>query len=167
MYLKDIKPGQKIRVVYYTGNGNTGVDGVFGEVQGNFCILHNNIRVAEYSPNISSPNLDYQYAMIINGPTLDHAKANDKRLISIQVILPDILMKKDATGTSFRRIYKEEKDLLYLGTIQKDIELCYTPSPMISIVDKAYAESKGWTYYHPEPSAEEKLQRKKPTVPTQ
>lgn len=166
MLLQDIKPRQKITLTYLTGSGNTIVEGVFsGSTPDGYYFCHNNSRVAEYANTGIQPIFpDFTFHFYLPGIWLTDVKGGDKRILDIKVITPGILIKKDASGTIFRRIYKNEKNLLYLGTIQKDIESCYLPSPMISIVDSEYAEAKGWTFYEPSPSAEEKLQKKSKNV---
>lgn len=165
MLLHEIKQGQKITLTYLTSSGNTVVDGVFsGFTPEGYYFCHNNTRIADFSNN-SIPQLlpNYNFHFYLPGTYLTDVKQTDKRVLDIRVLLPNILMKKDPSGTIFRRIYKKEKDLLYLGTIQKDIEACFIPSPMISIVDAEYAESKGWVFHETTQSAEERLQKKRPS----
>jgi len=70
-----------------------------------------------------------------------------------------ILVKHGSNGILFRRIYKKDYPMIYLGTIQKDIEDCKKPSPVITIMDMDYLKEIGWKEYENEPSAEEKVQR--------
>jgi hypothetical protein len=68
-----------------------------------------------------------------------------------------VLFKKTGSGILFRRVYRQDDELVFVGTIQKDIEDCKKPSASVSVMDPEYLEQSGWKPYVKEPSAEEKL----------
>lgn len=78
-------------------------------------------------------------------------------IISFKIVEDELLVKKDATGFLFRKIYETNKTLIYLGAIRKDPEQAKLPSAMVTIHDKEYIISKGWETYKEEPSAEERV----------
>lgn len=70
-----------------------------------------------------------------------------------------ILVRRSNSGVSFRKIYKKDGELIYVGTIHKDIEDCNEPSSSVSVMDVQYLNKAGWVSHEKEPSAEEKLAR--------
>lgn len=61
-------------------------------------------------------------------------------------------------GNHFRRIYKQEGDLIFLGPICKDLEACKNPAAIITVMDYQYMVSKGWEKYEEKPSAERRAE---------
>lgn len=70
-----------------------------------------------------------------------------------------VYYRQTSSGHIFRRIYKMDGNLVFLGTVQKDIEDCKKPSSQVTPMDTDYVLALGWKLYEKEPSAEEKLKK--------
>lgn len=68
-----------------------------------------------------------------------------------------IYFKQTDSGLKFRKVYKKDGEMIFVGPVVKDIEDCNNPAAVITIIDIKYIESTGWTPYEKEKSAEERL----------
>lgn len=57
----------------------------------------------------------------------------------------------------FRKVYRHEDNLIFVGPVKKDIEECRKPAAVVTVLDWEYLKNTGWEYYEDEPTAEDKL----------
>lgn len=140
------------------------VEGII-EVHGSHYILVSNFQHfhnIDYIP----VNITYKYALdlgAINNAAI--SRTTIPSFIGVRLLKEELLVKNDVSGTLFRKIYKIDGNLIFLGSIKKDPDSAKSPSGLINIFDLEHMTSKGWIFYKEEISAEEKANkeaRKKP-----
>lgn len=138
------------------------VPGLSSQYEGRISVIGSKVFVCHNGPsNYHGVNLNakdkfgYLYAYQIP-PDTDRIVA-DGLFNSFQIEEYSLLYKKDPAGNLFRRIYKIEDPLIYLGPICKDPDKAMSPSAHITISDYNYLQEKKWERYQKEISAEEKV----------
>lgn len=124
------------------------------------CLIHNIIHYnTSYNKNPTLNPTDYPYSIIIGGKVLNSRSLSGFRGVEI-LSIPVLVNPTSPKGTLFRRIYKIERELIFLGPVKKTIEECLEPSPNINVHDYDYLRLIGWEELKREQTPEEKLKKK-------
>lgn len=161
--LKPSHDGVNLKFKFRTPNGIEEADGRV-HIHGTSFLVFSNSRYlnggSSWSGASPYPEYKYYYNFSSNGTISRHTLSES--LASVTLDEFPLLYKQDNQGGLFRRIYKKDADLYFLGSIQKDPENCKKPcTGPIVIMDGAYLAEKGWIPYKKETPAEDKLKFKK------
>lgn len=126
-----------------------------GQVGNNLVIFHSEVNYLPHNVNSSATPFPHEYAFSLGTSGLMQNGVNvTDNVIKVSKQTSMILWKRDNAGNLYRRIYKTDGIMFYVGSIQKDSEDCKKPSGIITIMDKDYLHSRGWEPYYQENSAE-------------
>ncbi len=108
------------------------------------------------------PELPYFYNFGTSG-LISRGSCTDA-LISAVLEINKLLYKNDNSGGLFRKVFKTDGTLIFVGGVCKNPEDCEKPSALINVMELEYLKMKGWDFHKKELSAEEKLNKisKKP-----
>lgn len=153
--IKTSQAGQSFKIYFKNS------DNVETEWEGKIAVHNSQIFLCTESPYLEGlSNLTNTYGFpyshkvnqgIVSGQTMG------PRFIRIVINSERFLIKNSKTGMLFRRIYKQEDEIIFLGTVQKDIEDCKKPSAVITTADLNYLERDGWEFYASEIPAEKRV----------
>lgn len=131
------------------------------QIRGKIHVGETGMFFCSNSPNLHGENcpdkFGYKYSYRVGIEILQ--KGDGSSLKWVKLLEQTVIVKRGNNGDLFRRLYKQEDNLIYVGTIQKDIEDCKKPSSTINIMDEEFLKENGWNEYQKEESAEEKLGR--------
>lgn len=147
--------GKKGLLITKTSGGNAAVENecMIGMHGMSYILLHN---IRDLDGGGAQPASGFKYGLPINGNEISGRNISGI-IIGFKLLSSDILWRKGAGGEAlFRRVYKTDGILTYIGSVQKDIEDCKKPSATVQVADWEYLTLKGWEYYTIEISAEKK-----------
>lgn len=159
--LKRSDDGKRVKVHLNTGSGTQAFDALIKFRNGYF-YLYSNYQYL-HNENTDSKPLGFKYTF--NCGSAGEVLFDFPHFISLEFTdAISVLCKKDGAGPLFRRIYNIDKNLIYLGSIQKTPEDCKKASAVITVMDYEYLQSKGWAKHEQEITAEQRaaLARKNP-----
>lgn len=154
--LKPSDAGRTVNGEYSTGGRAIPFDGKIQTYDGTYYLCTN---IEEFNDGRPLPDR-YGYAFSFRLGNIDLRRINDYVGTILRLSLaPEIVIwfKNGQSGMLFRRVYKIDSGMIYMGTIQKDPDLCVDPSAVIHIYDKQYMEAQGWKLHEKEPTAEQKV----------
>lgn len=141
-------------VAYTTKGGNKGIGMIM--IESGIPILHHN-HTEIHNYNIAPGGL-YNYGLQLPTDPVRAGYFTQFKILN-EELEPGVIEKSTPQGKIFRRVYKEFDDLVFIGTIQKNIDDCSKPSAVITAMDMKYLKETGWKPVIIEESAEEKLKR--------
>ncbi len=150
--------GQKLAIKFQRGDGSLAFHEALIQHNGRNFILYSNADCFAQSRSGSDA---YKYKYTLPGPHITQDLFGD-RLVEIMIIPNEknveILQLK--SSGSFRRVYKREGNMVFVGNVVKDSEHCKRPAVIITIMDADYLKTRGWATYKGETPAEDRVKEK-------